>query len=290
VCRTSTAASENCIYKVRYGAENAWSYRDFVGSIRCDNDEFSDPIRKDKKCFRSKTCHSLLTFDECSIEGHRCGLGDAPSPFKVVRYGSEGKHHFRYTNNGALPCTDDIFHDTETKNKRCYYATFPQFFNIEGQWRLVNSGSDVTHQVATGVDSTVREATTRSWTKALKASISINIKIGTITFGGSVSTTVAHTMEQSMTNRMTTTCTTQCKSTPTNPIIYLYQWEVVAQELCEFGGPRCEVRVAACHYLCKTKAYPVPQCPPTYCVDAECDTCSMQAPRLALSSSPMSWI
>lgn len=158
-----------------------------------------------------------------------------------------------------------------------------EFYNPVGFWENVES-CDGTESCSFTISEGVTSSTTSSRSTTWQVSLSGTVK-GGMTFkggdvGGSLTPSVSASINlmQSSTYGMSLTksCAASCK-VPAGQIIILWQWQMTTTEI-NFNAQNLplisdQFQTFVCNYLCLPQGVS-PQCPPGYCSDSSCQTCT----------------
>ena len=146
---------------------------------------------------------------------------------------------------------------------------------VLGQWNLVDSCGGCTgihYSLEEDTSSTSSDAGTSSWSNALGEKVSAGIKFLGNILAPKISGAVSNLMQPAYSYTVTEkhTCEASCGN-GTEANWYLYQWVVNAQEY--YKADTSPFNINACQYQCNTEEAP-PKCPPGYCADFSCQTCT----------------
>lgn len=163
-----------------------------------------------------------------------------------------------------------------------------EFYNPVGFWQNVEScdgTASCSFTISVGVTSSTTSSRSTSWQVGLSATVQGGLTFtGTSNvggnFGGSVTPSVSLTVNsmQSSTYAVSANkgCTASCK-VPAGQIITLWQWQMTTSEI-NFNTQNLplisdQFQTFVCNYLCLPQGL-YPQCPPGYCSDDNCQTCT----------------
>eukprot|EP00339_Tiarina_fusa_P015612 CAMPEP_0117003068 /NCGR_PEP_ID=MMETSP0472-20121206/4512_1 /TAXON_ID=693140 ORGANISM="Tiarina fusus, Strain LIS" /NCGR_SAMPLE_ID=MMETSP0472 /ASSEMBLY_ACC=CAM_ASM_000603 /LENGTH=215 /DNA_ID=CAMNT_0004703595 /DNA_START=718 /DNA_END=1366 /DNA_ORIENTATION=- len=113
-----------------------------------------------------------------------------------------------------------------------------------------------------------------SWSTSLSDTVKEGIIFESDELTTTVSTSVSNTISSSYSQSATKSCSASCTVGP-NGEAFLWQWQMVTEEV-NYQNPD-DVMVPfttfACNYIC-TNSTEAPKCPPGYCSDSSCQTCT----------------
>ncbi len=100
---------------IRYGHGDKWNYIVSSNHTGCNNDNFGDPIKVNKKCY---IYNGEYTWIPCAKEGEKCRI---PGADTIVRYGAQGTYVGVNFDGDEVDCNNDVFGDPIKVNKFCHY-------------------------------------------------------------------------------------------------------------------------------------------------------------------------
>ena len=121
-----------------------------------------------------------------------------------------------------------------------------------------------------GTTSSSSESTTSSWSISLSDTVKEGVIFESDELTTSVSTSISNTCEQAYSQHESKSCQATCGNGTTQANLYMYQWQMNAQEY--IGADTSPFDILVCQWVCNTESSP-PKCPPGYCADPACQKC-----------------
>mmetsp|Transcript_37608 Transcript_37608/g.61826 ORF Transcript_37608/g.61826 Transcript_37608/m.61826 type:complete len:491 (-) Transcript_37608:91-1563(-) len=277
-------------FGMRYGTGSRFTYRVINGATGwCNNEFFNDPARG-----TGKVCNYYFfappsvpepystKWTICGNEGSDCtGLADSAAQW--VRYGDNGQYYLRLVisaSDGRIPCSNNFFDDPRPGYGKYCWRADPQytFDGVVGQWTKLQSClgcAESQYRKLVGVTDVEENEITDTWEWSLTTTVSAGFEFKAV----SASTEVSSTIGNSVANRMLTSIskTVEEESTFTCGKDVLYQWTLGAEQ--NNGISTKSFTVKGEDLACLDNPLE-PKCPPGFCTDDDCQTCTQSLQSL----------
>jgi hypothetical protein len=276
------------VSEVRYGSpkHNIWAYGLFANdTFKCDADlvgYFPGGVLGDKECQIGQVFPEPVFDQPLADPGKPFSLLEADAIFSVYH----GSYIAEVASTASLTCNPSQFGQKGFASAPCgLIAGYPiQFDDPVAEWFQAEScagTSSCSYTLSEGVTSTTTSSTSEYWSASLAATTSGGMTYKGGTVGGQLTGTISASLtlmqSQAYSMSITQACAASCQPLP-NQTVVLWQWVITTDEL-DFD-PKLLPRISnpfqtlVCAYLCLPDGI-IPNCPPGYCSDSNCQICSV---------------
>eukprot|EP01083_Nonionella_stella_P060076 157095_1 len=217
----------------------------------------------------------------CANDGYTCEISGGP---RWVRYGNDGGDwSYRFVTGTTLNCKDEIFKTRHTpwSSGHRYCQKGPvltqRFSHIVGQWEncvICGGGCNTEINIKIGVTNHEESQLTDEWSNSLEVTASSSYSYGGFTGSVEVKNTISRALTESQISAWTKTTVKDVKVACVDS---------TDQKLCQFvtnineedaWGNSLDFDIKSQSYWCLSDDGLIPKCPPGYCADDDCQTCS----------------
>jgi hypothetical protein len=288
----TTVADENKDFTVtnisgiRFGSEkkDTWTYGLLAnGTYKCTSDLLGySPGTLGPQVCQIGEVYPLPVFNQPLADpGKDFELLEADAVYSVYH----GSFIVQMASTGSITCDPTYFGLKGYAPATCgLVEALPiQFNNPVAEWfqaETCSGTSSCTYTLSEGVTSTTTDTTTTNWAASLSGTTSLGMTYKGFSVDGKLTPTISTQLtlmqQQAYTMTVTQNCAASC-ATHANETVVMWQWVMTTNEL-NFD-PKLLPRIAnpfqtlVCSYLCLEQGL-LPACPPGYCSDETCQTCS----------------
>lgn len=260
-----------------------------IGYLSCSSSQFGaePPASGSRYCFTTPFAH-LHSEEECAFDSQPCRVPDASAIYPLLYTGYSTDNYYttllRYASSSQeYSCSKSAlfsgYYPPQSSNNICYFDTtnMIQFAVPSGAWKQVEScegNITCSYELMYGVTSTTSQATTSTWSASLSDTIEEDLFFEKDSLTTTVSTSVSNTISSAYSQTASKSCSASC-TVYNGGTVFLWQWQVITEEV-NYENPASVLEpftTFACNYLC-TNSTEAPKCPPGYCADALCQTCT----------------
>uniref|UniRef100_A0A7S4ID01 CEL-III C-terminal domain-containing protein n=1 Tax=Vannella robusta TaxID=1487602 RepID=A0A7S4ID01_9EUKA len=259
------------------------------GFLSCSSDQFGAQPPSNgigRHCYTSPG-GLVVPVRECATDSEPCAVPDASAIYPLLYVGKSGPMDTvilkNASSNGEYSCSkSSLFpgkYPPQQSENKCYFSETGkiQFVVPTGEWKQVEScegNITCSYSLCYGVTSTTSAAATGAWSSSLSATIEAGIRFEQASLTTEVSASVSETISSAYSQVATKSCEASCDIGP-NGQAFLWQWQLLTGEVNYENADRVlePFKTFACNYIC-TNSTQAPQCPPGYCSDSACQTCT----------------